>query len=139
MTDYNIFLAFKAWDRNIKENHQEILKQIPDEVQFLPLSYSIFPTVSEKMDLNKFVEKNGKIPESLWGLFERSFKRQYDGFKFDKVIDFDAKSIVESLTFAFSGMDNAIVFNEDSNKDIINFFNDAYELTSELKIDEIVD
>lgn len=139
MDDYNIFLAFKAWDRNIKENHLEIFKQIPDEVQFLPLAYSVFPTVSEKLDLNKFVEKNDKIPESLKGLFERSFKRQYGDFKFDKVIDFDAKSIVESLTFAFSGMDNAVVFNEDSNMDIIKFFNESYELTSELKIDEIVD
>ncbi|WP_407454508.1 CDP-glycerol glycerophosphotransferase family protein [Methanobrevibacter sp.] len=138
LSDYNIFLAFKAWDRNIKENYLEIFKQIPEEVQFLPLSYNIFPTISEKLDLNRFLEKNGEVPKSLKNLFERSFKRQYGDFKFDKVIDFDASSILESLTFAFSGMDNAIVYNEDTDKNIINLFDSAYELNGELKINEII-
>ena len=138
LSDYNIFLAFKAWDRNVRENYLEIFKHIPEEVQFLPLSYSIFPTISEKLDLNRFLEKNGEVPKSLKNLFERSFKRQYGDFNFDKVIDFEACGIVESLTFAFSGMDNAIVYNEDSDKNIINLFDSAYELNGELKINEII-
>ena len=116
----NIFISFKSWHSNIKENHAETLKRIPDDIQFLPLSYNITPTVKEKMKLNKFLKNTAdtEIYNSIKPLFEKSFKKQYGNIKFDLVIDYNTTDPSESLIFANSNSKSVMIITDKSNKDI---------------------
>ena len=129
-TQNNVFVSFKRWHPNIKENHVQAFKKIPEGIKFLPLSYPIDPTIDEKLNLNKFLKDrdNQQLYESLKPLFERSFKKQYGNIRFDLIIDYDTSDIVESLIFANSGHKNRMYFSDKSNKDIYNKFDEAYEI-----------
>lgn len=130
---YNIFVSFKRWHENIKKNHLEALKRMPEGVEFLPLSYNITPTVKEKMNLNKFINDlgNQELYESLKPLFEKSFKKQYGDLKFDLVVDYNTSNPIDSLIFANSGLDNAIVTDERSNMDVYSKFDKVYDIKDE--------
>lgn len=115
---YNVFISFIPWDENIRTNHIETFKRIPEGIEFLPLSDNIKPTVSEKLDLNKFLKNTSdkNLYESLKPLFERSFKRQYGEFRFDLVVDFKTNGPVESLVFANSNA-KTVLFDDDNSKE----------------------
>ena len=51
---YNYFLSFRQWDENIVENHEEIFKRLPEDIEFLPLRFDLAPTVNEKLKYNDF-------------------------------------------------------------------------------------
>ena len=126
----NIFISFKPWDKNIKENPIEILERIPEDLMLLPLAHNIYPTVNEKINLNKFIKNTAddKLYESIKPLFEKSFKKQYGNLKFDLVIDFNSHNPIESMIFANSGCRNAIYINDSSKKDIYAKFDEVHEL-----------
>lgn len=126
----NIFISFKPWHQNIRENYQELLAKFPQHVEFLPLAYSIYPTVREKLNLDKFLKNTAddKLYESIRPLFEKAFKKQYCEFGFDLVVDYGSQSPVESLIFANSNCKNAIYINENSNKDIYTKFDKIYKI-----------
>lgn len=130
-SEHNLFVSFKPWDKNIKTNHLTILSKIPKDFKLLPLANNIYPTIDEKLNLNKFLSNPGddNLYGSLKGLFEKSFKKQYGDFKFDLVVDLNSSSIIESLIFANSNCRNAVYGN--SNKDICNRFDELYELGEE--------
>ena len=129
MDKCNVFISFKPWHQNIKENHFELLKKFPEDVEFLPLGYNIYPTVKEKLNLDKFLKNTSddKTYESLKPLFEKSFKKQYGNFKFDLVIDYNTQNAVESLIFANSNCRTEIYINDKSNKDIYTKFDKIQE------------
>ncbi|SEL21932.1 CDP-glycerol glycerophosphotransferase [Methanobrevibacter gottschalkii] len=126
--DVNIFISFKSWANNIKENYLRLFNDIPQNVEFLPLSYNIAPTFKEKVDLNKFIKNDIPLNENLMRLFNRSYKRQYDDLKFDLIIDFLSNDLEQSLMFAFSNSNNAIVKNEETNPKVYNQFNKIYDI-----------
>lgn len=131
---HNIFVSFKPWDENIKKNHISALKRIPRDVEFLPLSDNVKPTISEKLNLDKFLKNTGdeKLYGSLKKLFEKSFKKQYGDFKFDLIIDFNTRDVTESLIFANSNTKTAIFIDESSNRNIYNKFDYACKTAGEL-------
>lgn len=136
-TRYDVFISFKRWHQNIKENHIAALRRFPDNVDFLPLAYNITPTVAEKINLDKFLKDtdDSKLYESVRPLFEKSFKKQYGNIGFDLVIDYNTQNPVESLIFANCGYENAMYISNDSNKDIYTRFDKVYELGEELNLD----
>lgn len=117
---YNFFITFKQWEENIVENHEEIFKLIPDDVEVLPLRFNLTPTVKEKMDYNKFFLSEDEIecPETLRKLYKRSFEKQFGNVKFDHVIDFDGYNHDETLLFANSGVKNSIWVHNDMVREI---------------------
>ncbi|MBE6498985.1 MAG: glycosyltransferase [Methanobrevibacter thaueri] len=112
---YNFFLTFRQWEENIVENHEEIFKLIPDDVEVLPLRFNLTPTVKEKLDYNKFYLSQDKMdcPESLKRLFQRSFKKQFGSVEFDYVIDFDGYNHDETLLFVNSGVKSSVWVHND--------------------------
>lgn len=136
-TDYNIFVSFKRWHPNIEENYIDTLKRIPEGIGFLPLAYNTTPTVKEKLNLDKFLKNTDdeKLYQSIKPLFEKSFKKQYGNIKFDLIIDYNTTNPIESLIFANSGLKNAIIISNKSNKDIYNKFDDIYTSNSEINLE----
>jgi CDP-glycerol glycerophosphotransferase len=112
---YNYFISFKPWDKYIKENHEEIFNLFPENIEFLPFRFILTPTIKEKMDYNKFYLSTDEMdcPQSLRGLFERSFKKQYFNVDFKCVIDFDGYNKDETLILANSGLNSAIWVHSD--------------------------
>lgn len=135
MENVNVFLSYKQWDKNINENYMTLFDDIPKNVEFLPLSHNIAPTFKEKIDLIKFI-KGMELNENLIKLFNRSYKRQFGNFKFDLVIDF-ASNDLESLIFAHSGLDNAIVTDESTQSKISSQFNKIYSI-SDIDLEKII-
>lgn len=133
-TKYNIFVSFKPWDENIKSNHVNAFKRIPEGIEFLPLSDNIKPTVSEKFNLDKFLKNSDdeKLYGSLKKLFEKSFKNQYGEFKFDLIIDYNTQDLIESLIFANSNTKTAIFADENSKSSIHNKFDNICKTNDEL-------
>lgn len=133
-TIYNIFISFKPWDENIKTNHINALQRIPTGIEFLPLSDNIKPTVSEKLNLDKFLKSSDdeKLYESLKRLFEKSFKNQYGEFKFDLIVDYNTQDMIESLIFANSNTKTAIFTDKNSKSNIHNKFDNVCKTTEEL-------
>ena len=138
-TKYNIFVSFKPWDENIKANHINILKRIPRGVEVLPLADNIKPTISEKLNLDKFLKntKDEKLYESIKQLFEKSFKNHFADFKFDLIVDFNSRDTVESLIFANSHSETVILIDENSNSNIYNKFDNVCKTIE--KLDSILD
>lgn len=132
----NIFLSFKPWNKNIKENHLNLLKDIPNTIEFLPLSYNLTPTFKEKVELNRFRKKGTDLNSELIEMFNRNYKKQYGDFKFDLIIDFISNDPEQSLTYACSNSKNAIIINEETQPKVYNQFNKIYRL-SEFNIKNI--
>lgn len=135
--DVNIFISFKPWADNIKENYLKLFNDIPKDVEFLPLSYNIAPTFKEKIELNKFIKKDIPLKENLIKLFNRSYKRQYGNFQFDLIIDFLSNDLEQSLIFACSNLNTAIIKNEETNPKVYNQFDEIYNL-SEFNLKKIL-
>lgn len=134
---YDVYVSFKRWHMNIKENHIDTLKRIPGDVKFAPLSYNTTPTVKEKLNLDKFLKDKGNMDlyESIKPLFEKSFKKHYYDIEFDLIIDYNTSNPVESLIYANSGHRTAAVISDKSNRDIYSKFDEVYGMDDEIKLD----
>ncbi|WP_405267851.1 CDP-glycerol glycerophosphotransferase family protein [Methanobrevibacter sp.] len=97
-TRYNLFVSFCPWMKNIKENPQDIFKDIPQNIGFLPFSYNLMPTVREKLKYNQ-LSGNSQYDDSLKRFFKRTFEQQYGNLKFEHIIDFDADDLERALIF----------------------------------------
>ncbi|AMD17393.1 hypothetical protein TL18_04780 [Methanobrevibacter sp. YE315] len=118
--NYNYFITFKSWDKYIKENHEDIFENMVEDVEFLPISYNYMPTVSEKMDLNKFVTATADLEcsDDLKRLFKRTFENQFKALDFEAVIDFDGYNNDVSTIFANCGLNNSIFVHNDMLQEI---------------------
>ena len=103
--NYNFFVTFNPWDENIRENYATIFSKFPESIEFLPFRSNLIPTLSEKLDYNKYFKPNSnmKMPESLRNLFKRSFEKQYGAIDFEFILDFYGMNPNVSLIFANSG------------------------------------
>lgn len=133
----NLFISFKPWDKNIKENYLNLFNYFPKNVEFLPLSYNLAPTFREKIDLNNFIKNDIPLKENLIKLFNRSYKRQYGDFKFDLIIDFLSNDLEQSLIFACSNLNNVIVKDEETNPKVFNQYDKIYDI-SKINIEDII-
>lgn len=133
--NYNFFITFKQWEKNILENHEEIFRLIPENVEVLPIRFNLTPTVHEKIDYNKFYLSNDEMecPETLHNLFRRSFEKQFGSVKFDAVIDYDGYNHDETLMFVNSGIKSSVWVHNDMVQEIEckgnqnrNILNEAY-------------
>ena len=108
--NYNFFVTFNPWDENIKENYAAIFSKFPDGIEFLPFRSNLIPTLSEKLDYNKYFKPNSnmKMPESLRNLFKRSFEKQYGAIDFDFILDFYGMNPDVSLIFANSNQEKIL-------------------------------
>jgi len=114
-TKYNFFITFKQWENNILENHEEIFKLIPENVEVLPIRFNLTPTIKEKLSYNKFYLSEDKMdcPDELHKLFKRSFDKQFGCVKWDMVIDFDGYNHDETLMFTSSGIKSSVWVHND--------------------------
>ena len=125
----NIFISFRPWAGNIKENHIELFENIPKNIEFMPIGHNLNPTVNEKIKLNKFVKKGTELDFDLTEMFNRNYKRQYGDYKFDLIIDYVSNDLEHSLTYACSNMNNLIVKNEKTQSKVCNQFNEVCNLS----------
>lgn len=132
---YNFFLSFRQWDKNIVENHEEIFRRLPENVDLLPFSTRFIPTRGEHSIREKFFysEKDMKFNNKLARLFKRTFDRQYFPLNFKIVINYDGYNKNESLIFAHSGFKNAVWVHNDMIQEIktrqnqnLNILREAY-------------
>lgn len=137
LDNVNIFISFKPWADNIKENYLKIFNDIPKGFEFLPLSYNIAPTFKEKVELNNFIKKDISLKKNLIKLFNKSYKRQYGDFKFDLIIDFLSNDLEQSLIFACSNLNTVLVKNKETNHKIYNQFDKIYDI-SNINIEDIL-
>ncbi len=135
--DINIFISFRPWSGNVKENHLELFRNIPKNIEFLPFGHNLNPTVSEKLKLNKFVKKGTEFDAELKEMFNRNYKRQYGDYKFDLIIDYVSNDLEQSLTYACSNSNTVIVKNEKTESKVYNQFNKIYNL-SDFDLKEII-
>ena len=114
-TKYNFFITFKQWEENILQNHEEIFKIIPDDVEVLPIRFNLIPTVKEKLAYNKFYLSDDSMdcPSELHNLFKRSFDKQFGSVKWDMVIDFDGYNHDETLMFTSSDFRSSVWVHND--------------------------
>lgn len=117
---YNFFLSFRQWDENIVDNHEEIFKNIPEGVEYLPLRFDLAPTVKEKLKYNKFftTKDDMEFPDCLDDLFKRAFNRQYFPLDFKMLIDYDGYNKNESLIFSHCDYHNACWVHNDMIQEI---------------------
>lgn len=107
-SDYNIYISYRQWDKNIVDNHEEALSVFSNEVKFLPIRSPINMTREEKKAYDEFLE-NDKLcmdveyPELLDKMFKREINRLYPGISFDKVINFDGYG--ENVILLYKNMD----------------------------------
>ena len=101
LDEYNVFLSFRQWNRNYRENHEEIFKSFPDGISVMPMRGAVNPTMNEKNDYDNIISDSwgGDYPSKLDKLFEREIRRYYHGLPFDKVINFDGTDRVELYMF----------------------------------------
>lgn len=132
---YNYFLSYRQWDANILENHERIFRQLPENVEFLPFSSRIRPTLKEHSRREKLFnsEKFTWPDKTLYKLFKRSFDKQYFPLDFKIILNYDGYNKNESLMFAYSGVKNAIWVHNDMLQEIrtrgnqnINILKEAY-------------
>ena len=117
--DFNFFITFKQWDEYISINHEEIFKQIPEDIGVLPLRFDLTPTIKEKIAYDKyFSSKQSDFPALLEKLFKRSFEKQFGNVKWDKLIDFCVNDLNEALMFSKCGIVNDILIRSMDEKDI---------------------
>ena len=116
---YNFFITFKQWDKNIIQNHEEIIGDLPENVGFLPLRYDLALTAPEKNAYNKFLnsQKMTEMPDVLKKAFKRAYDRNFYSFNFKRIIDFEGYNN-ESLMFAHSGVKNAVWVHDNMLKEI---------------------
>ena len=114
-TKYNYFITFSQWDAFIIENHEEIFRKIPEDVEFLPFRFHVTPTIREKLKYNKYYlsKENVEFSPLLHRLFKRSFVKQYPNLKFKAIIDFDGYNNNVSLIFSNSGAKNLVWVHND--------------------------
>ena len=117
---YNFFLSFRQWDDNIVQNHEDIFKRLPDDIEYLPLRFDLAPTVREKIKYNDFFssDKETEFPDELKELFERAFNRQYFPLDFKLLIDFDGYNKNESLMLSHNRFENAVWVHSDMIQEI---------------------
>ena len=101
LDEYNVFLSFRQWNRNYRENHEEIFKSFPDGISVMPMRGAVNPTMNEKNDYDNIISDSwgGDYPSKLDKLFEREIRRYYHSLPFDKVINFDGTDRVELYMF----------------------------------------
>lgn len=130
---YNIFLSYRQWDGNIIENHEEIFKALPDNIEFLPLNSRITPTVRESSKHDNFFFTDKKVPfdKKMHRLFKRSYDKQYFGLDFKIIINYDGYNKNESLIFAHSGVKNAIWVHNDMLQEIKTRDNQNFDILHE--------
>ena len=108
---YNFFITYKQWDENILNNHVDLFRNLPSDVEVLPLRFNLLPTFKEKLDYDKFISNKGNVKSDLTErLLKRSFIRQYSNFQFDALIDFDKNDSYVSLMFSQVIEENKIKF-----------------------------
>jgi CDP-glycerol glycerophosphotransferase len=108
---YNFFITYKQWDENILNNHVDLFRNLPSDVEVLPLRFNLLPTFKEKLDYDKFISNKGNEKSDLTErLLKRSFIRQYSNFQFDALIDFDKNDSYVSLMFTQIIEENKIKF-----------------------------
>lgn len=130
---YNIFLSYRQWDDNIIENHEEIFKTLPENIEFLPLNSRITPTVMESSKHDKFFFTDKKVPfdKTLSNLFKRSYDKQYFPLDFKIVINYDGYNKNELLIFAHSGVKNAVWVHNDMLQEIKTRANQNFDILQE--------
>lgn len=127
--DFNFYISFKQWDKNIINNHEKIFKSIPKGIKYMPLRFYFNPTISEKRAFNKYFNSNKceKCPLILYDSFKRLVDRQYPNFPFDCVIDFDGSGDIESWMFSNVSAKKIIWVHNDVPKNIKNYqFKELY-------------
>lgn len=114
-SEYNFYLSFRQWDKNIVENHETIFKNLPDNVELLPFSSRITPTIREHYKREKFFLSERFIPidKLSMRLFKRSYDKQYFPLDFKMVINFDGYNKNEAFIFSCCGEKNAIWVHND--------------------------
>ena len=118
--NYNFFITFKQWEKNILENHEEIFQLIPENVEVLPIRFNLTPSVYEKLDYNKFYlsDEEMEFSQNLHNLFKRSFVKQFGSVRFDVVIDYDGYNHDETLMFVNSGVKSCVWVHNDMMQEI---------------------
>lgn len=112
--NYNFFITFNPWDKNIKENYADIFTRFPQDIEFLPFKSNLIPTFKEKLDYDKYLKsKDMKMSDSLKDLFKRSFEKQYGAINFDFILDFYGLNPDVSLIFANSSQKSILWLHED--------------------------
>ncbi|MBR7051101.1 MAG: CDP-glycerol glycerophosphotransferase family protein [Methanobrevibacter sp.] len=96
---FNFFITYKQWDENILEHHEEVFRNLPSDVEVLPMRFNLLPTIREKFKYNKYLS-NRNPSQLVDRLLKRSFIRQYSDFKFDLLLDFDGHDDYLSLVFS---------------------------------------
>ena len=131
---YNYFICFRQWDNNIIENHEEIFRSFPENVEFLPLRLDLALTIKERRTYDKFLaSKDGTdFPDLLRTAFKRSFDRHFYSYNFKRVIDFDGYNQKESLMFSCSDDKNAIWVHNDMVQEIKTKGNQNYNVLREV-------
>ena len=107
-SNYNIYIAYRQWDKNIVNNHEEALSVFSKEVKFLPIRSPINLTDNEQKAYDDYMENNRldmevEYPKILDKMFKREIKRLYPGISFDKVINFDGYG--ENVILLYKNMD----------------------------------
>ena len=127
--NYNFFITFNPWDKNIKGNYATIFTKFPQGVEFLPFRSNLYPTFDEKLDYNKYFKSNNmKITDSLKKLFKRSFDKQYENVNFEFVIDFYGLNLNSLLILENSDTNRVVwVHNNPKNTDLnMNILQEIY-------------
>ena len=105
---YNFFLSLRPWEKNVKTNHEEIFKSIPEDIQIFPLRTRLKPTYREEKLLKELKGNAIKHPKKLKRMFERELERYYYNTPFDAVINYDGYDIEETLLFSYYRRNNSI-------------------------------
>ncbi|MDO5811041.1 MAG: CDP-glycerol glycerophosphotransferase family protein [Methanobrevibacter sp.] len=130
---YNFFLSYRQWDNYVIENHEEIFKSLPDNIEFLPLNSWIIPTVMESSKHDNFFFTDKKMPfdKKMHRLFKRSYDKQYFGLDFKMVINYDGYNKNELLIFTHSGVKNAVWVHNDMIQEIKTRGNQNFDILHE--------
>ena len=111
----NFFITFNPWDENIRKNYESIFKRFPEGVEFLPFKSNLIPTLSEKLDYDRYFNSKSDVtlPDSLANLFRRSYEKQYGAVGFEFILDYYGKNPDVALIFANSAQKKIIWAHED--------------------------
>ena len=117
---YNFFLSFRQWSKNIMENHEKIFKNLPENVELLPLNARVTPTLTERVKQENFFTSDNYHPmdKSLNRLYYRTFNKQYFPLDFKIIINYDGYDKNEALMFTRNGSKNAIWVHNDMLQEI---------------------
>ena len=127
----NFFITFNPWDENIRLNHEKIFEKFPDGVEFLPFKSNLIPTLTEKLDYDKYFnpKNNISLPDSLAELFKRSYEKQYGSVDFEFILDYWGLNPDVALIFSNSSENKIIWAHEDiSENEMLREIYDKFDL-----------